>query len=210
MVKVFLEKLQANSYKFKLYCCFVVSIIDPASCQKFSQLLLECISEWAVSYAMGDNPMEVTKYKQIYTDLIKAKVKFPQKNVYFQKKPPNPPKEEKSSGLRNSVNNPISSKNEEKKESKSNVSKSNSGMLNDPTLNKPPALIKPVEKASLPPPQIKKPEQKPANNDRVVKDARESLATIKESINFLLDVEEICNNIFFLNKNAMFFLIASG
>ena len=70
-------------------------IKDPASCQKFSQLLLECISEWAVSYAMGDNPMEVTKYKQIYTDLIKFEVKFPQKNVYFQKKPPNPPKDPK-------------------------------------------------------------------------------------------------------------------
>lgn len=153
--------------------------------------------------------MEVTKYKQIYTDLIKSKVKFPQKNVYFQKKPPNPPpKEEKSSGLRNSVNNPISSKNEEKKESKSNVSKSNNAMFNDPTLNKPPALIKPVEKASsLPPAQIKKPEQKPVNNNRVVKDARESLATIKESINFLLDVEEICNNNFYLFSKKMPFLI---
>lgn len=157
--------------------------------------MLECISEWAVTYAMGDNPMEVTKYKQAYTDLMKSRVKFPQKNIFFQKKPPENQKqsatlkEEKSSGLRNSINNPISNKFEEKKETKPNLTKANSS-YNDPTINKPPVINKPVEK----PVPIKKPEPKPTNNERMVKDARESLEYVKNSISFLLDMEEISKN----------------
>ena len=88
MVKTSLGQSQLVKYDFskKILKKLIIFFIDPSSCVKFTQLLLVCISEWAVNYAITGNSLEPTKFKQTYMELLKSKVKFPQKNTYFQKK----------------------------------------------------------------------------------------------------------------------------
>ena len=136
-----------------------------------------------------NNSLEPTKFKQAYMELLKSKVKFPQKNIYFQKKPDNvsQSKSKSQSSNSNNLNKPSGTKNatnqninnnkpEENKQNKESFDNRNNEIPSRP------------EKPQITP--SKKPDLKPSNNDKLVKEAKESLESVKNTISLLLEADE--------------------
>lgn len=152
---------------------------------KFSQLLLECIAEWAVLYAQsGPNSIVPTKYKQFHSDLMKARVKFPQKHNYFVKAQPELSKSQSISAPQKKSNLI--------KEEKMGASKKEELKKEIPEEN----IDIPMRKAqsALGQPTPNKPQpQRQANKDHMIKDIQNLILQLKTGIDFLVEAEEGSN-----------------
>ncbi len=119
-------------------------------------------------------------------ELLKSRVKFPQKNIYFQKKPDNviQPKSQisnnvnTSAGIKNAtIQNTNNIKPEENKQNRIGFDNRSNEIPSRPEKLQPPA-------------QTKKPDLKPSNNDKLIKEAKDSLESVKNTISLLLEADE--------------------
>lgn len=150
---------------------------------KFSQLLLECIAEWAVLYAQsGPNSIMPTKYKQFHSDLMKARVKFPQKHTYFVKAQPEISKSQ-------SISAPPPKKSNLIKEEKMGTSKKDELKKEIPEENIDIPMRKTQSAFNQPTPNKPQP-QRQANKDHMIKDIQNLILQLKTGIDFLVEAEE--------------------